>query len=135
MIQNTTRGSAKELRTMNHFENPSRVQSQEIELLKEELREAKETLDAIRTGAADALVVARNGKEVVYTYYRDKRHALWRNLASAFANRVADFVLDKPRGLYLSSFRCMTAFVAREIGFATGASQVELADKFRSSLR
>jgi glycosyltransferase involved in cell wall biosynthesis len=56
-----------------------------------------------------------NGKEVVYTYYRDKRHALWRNLASAFANRVADFVLDKPRGLYLSSFRCMTAFVAREI--------------------
>jgi len=57
----------------------------------------------------------RNGKEVVYTYYHDKRHAVWRNLASRFANRVADFVLDKPRGLYLSSFRCMTAFVAREI--------------------
>jgi glycosyltransferase involved in cell wall biosynthesis len=57
----------------------------------------------------------RNGKEVVYTYYYDKRHALWRNIASRFANRVADFVLDKPRGLYLSSFRCMTAFVAREI--------------------
>ena len=57
----------------------------------------------------------RNGKVVVYTYYHDKRHAVWRNLASRFANRVADFVLDKPRGLYLSSFRCMTAFVAREI--------------------
>jgi len=57
----------------------------------------------------------RNGKEVVYTYYHDKRHPVWRNLASRFANRVADFVLDKPRGLYLSSFRCMTAFVAREI--------------------
>ena len=57
----------------------------------------------------------RNGKEVVYTYYDDKRHAVWRNLASRFTNRVADFVLDKPRGLYLSSFRCMTAFVAREI--------------------
>jgi glycosyltransferase involved in cell wall biosynthesis len=56
-----------------------------------------------------------NGKEVVYTYYYDKRHAVWRNMASRFANRVADFVLDKPRGLYLSSFRCMTAFVAREI--------------------
>jgi glycosyltransferase involved in cell wall biosynthesis len=56
-----------------------------------------------------------NGNEVVYTYYRDKRHAVWRNLASRFTNRVADFVLDKPRGLYLSSFRCMTAFVAREI--------------------
>jgi len=57
----------------------------------------------------------RNGKEVVYTYYDDKQHAVWRNIASRLANRVADFVLDKPRGLYLSSFRCMTAFVAREI--------------------
>jgi glycosyltransferase involved in cell wall biosynthesis len=57
----------------------------------------------------------RNGKQVVYTYYDNKRHAVWRNLASRFTNRVADFVLDKPRGLYLSSFRCMTAFVVREI--------------------
>ena len=57
----------------------------------------------------------RTGREVVYTYYDTKRHAVWRNVASRFANRVADFVLDKPRGLYLSSFRCMTAFVAREI--------------------
>jgi undecaprenyl-phosphate 4-deoxy-4-formamido-L-arabinose transferase len=57
----------------------------------------------------------RSSSEVVYTYYRDKRHPVWRNMASRFANRVADFVLDKPRGLYLSSFRCMTAFVAREI--------------------
>ena len=56
-----------------------------------------------------------SGKEVVYTYYQDKRHPIWRNLASRFANRVADFVLDKPSGLYLSSFRCMSAFVVREI--------------------
>jgi undecaprenyl-phosphate 4-deoxy-4-formamido-L-arabinose transferase len=57
----------------------------------------------------------RSGKEVVYTYYDDKRHAAWRNLASRFTNRVAEFVLDKPRGMYLSSFRCMSAFVVREI--------------------
>jgi len=57
----------------------------------------------------------RTGKEVVYTYYDDKRHAVWRNLGSRFANWVADFVLEKPRGLYLSSFRCMTAFVVQEI--------------------
>jgi glycosyltransferase involved in cell wall biosynthesis len=56
-----------------------------------------------------------SGKEVVYTYYDEKRHAPWRNLASWFANRVADFVLDKPKGLYLSSFRCMSAFVVREV--------------------
>jgi undecaprenyl-phosphate 4-deoxy-4-formamido-L-arabinose transferase len=51
------------------------------------------------------------GWDVVYTRYTHKRHALWRNLGSRFANRVADRLLDKPRGLYLSSFRCMSALV------------------------
>jgi glycosyltransferase involved in cell wall biosynthesis len=55
------------------------------------------------------------GKEVIYTYYDDKQHSSWRNLGSSFTNRVADFVLDKPKGLYLSSFRCISAFVVREI--------------------
>jgi glycosyltransferase involved in cell wall biosynthesis len=56
-----------------------------------------------------------SGKEVIYTYYDEKQHAVWRNLGSRFANWVANFVLDKPNGLYLSSFRCMSAFVVREI--------------------
>lgn len=56
-----------------------------------------------------------SGKEVVYTYYETKQHSLWRNLGSRFTNRVADFVLDKPTGLYLSSFRCISAFVAQQI--------------------
>jgi len=42
-------------------------EASEIELLREELREAQETLEAIRSGAADALVVSRDGKEMVYT--------------------------------------------------------------------
>jgi glycosyltransferase involved in cell wall biosynthesis len=57
----------------------------------------------------------RSGKQVVYTYYDHKRHPIWRNFASRFAGGVANFVLDKPSGLYLSSFRCMSAFVVREI--------------------
>jgi undecaprenyl-phosphate 4-deoxy-4-formamido-L-arabinose transferase len=56
----------------------------------------------------------RTGADVVYTYYAEKQHALWRNLGSRFTNRVADFVIDKPRGLYLSSFRCISAFAARQ---------------------
>jgi glycosyltransferase involved in cell wall biosynthesis len=54
-------------------------------------------------------------REVVYTYYDEKQHAAWRNLGSRFTNWVAGFVLDKPSGFYLSSFRCMSAFVAREV--------------------
>ena len=55
----------------------------------------------------------KTGKDVVYTYYAKKQHSAWRNLGSRFANRVADIVLDKPKGLYLSSFRCVNAFTAK----------------------
>jgi undecaprenyl-phosphate 4-deoxy-4-formamido-L-arabinose transferase len=57
----------------------------------------------------------QSGKEVIYTAYATKEHAGWRNLGSRFTNRVADWLLDKPRGLYLASFRCMSAFVVAEI--------------------
>ena len=53
--------------------------------------------------------------DVVYTRYAVKQHAGWRNLGSYFANRVADALLDKPKGLYLSSFRCMSAMVVRAV--------------------
>jgi undecaprenyl-phosphate 4-deoxy-4-formamido-L-arabinose transferase len=53
--------------------------------------------------------------DVVYARYTAKQHAGWRNLGSRFANAVADRLLDKPRGLYLSSFRCMSAFVVRAV--------------------
>jgi len=53
--------------------------------------------------------------DVVYTRYDNKQHAGWRNLGSRFANAVADRLLDKPKGLYLSSFRCMSAFVVQAV--------------------
>jgi undecaprenyl-phosphate 4-deoxy-4-formamido-L-arabinose transferase len=56
-----------------------------------------------------------SGLDVVYTKYKDKEHAAWRNIGSRFTNRMADFLVDKPRGLYLSSFRCMSAFVVEQV--------------------
>lgn len=55
------------------------------------------------------------GWDVVYTRYAEKQHAGWRNLGSRFANAVADRLLDKPQGLYLSSFRCMSAFIVQSV--------------------
>lgn len=55
------------------------------------------------------------GYEVVYSYYAEKQHETWRNMGSWLTNRVADLLLDKPRGLYLCTFRIMSAFVAREV--------------------
>jgi len=55
------------------------------------------------------------GWDVVYTRYATKQHAAWRNVGSRFANKVADWLLDKPRGMYLSSFRCMSSLVVRSV--------------------
>lgn len=60
------------------------------------------------------------GWDVVYTRYAVKQHAGWRNLGSRFANAVADRLMDKPKGLYLSSFRCMSAFVVEAVTRYTG---------------
>ncbi len=57
----------------------------------------------------------RTGADVVYTFYAAKEHESWRNLGSRFTNWVADILLDKPRGLYLSSFRCMSAFLVQQV--------------------
>jgi undecaprenyl-phosphate 4-deoxy-4-formamido-L-arabinose transferase len=56
-----------------------------------------------------------NGWDVVYSRYAKAAQVGWRRLGSRFANRVADWLLDKPPGLYLSSFRCMSAFVVASV--------------------
>ena len=58
--------------------------------------------------------------DVVFGFYAVKQHAAWRNLGSWLTNRMTDWALDKPAGLYLSSFRCVTAFVAERVAANTG---------------
>ena len=65
---------------------------------------------------AKLLAVAEGeGRDVVYSAFAQKEHAWWRNAGSALTNFIANYVVDKPRGLYLSSFRCLTRLVADEI--------------------
>ena len=54
-------------------------------------------------------------RDVVYAIYEKKEHSWWRNAGSTLTNLIADFVVEKPRKLYLSSFRCMSRLVAHEI--------------------
>ncbi len=56
-----------------------------------------------------------NDLDVVYTRFAKKQHSTFRNLGSKFANFTADLVLNKPKGLYLSSFRCLTRIVVDHI--------------------
>ena len=45
--------------------------------------------------------------EVVYSQYEEKQHHWLRNMGSRAVNLMASLVLDKPKGLYLSSFRAL----------------------------
>jgi glycosyltransferase involved in cell wall biosynthesis len=66
--------------------------------------------------ALKLLAVAEAEKrDVVFGVYVRKEHAWWRNAGSWLTNRIADFVVDKPRRLYLCSFRCLSRFVVDEI--------------------
>jgi undecaprenyl-phosphate 4-deoxy-4-formamido-L-arabinose transferase len=62
----------------------------------------------------------QSGLDVVYGHYVEKEHSFFRNFGSWFTNRVTDYVLDKPKGFYLSSFRCVSAFAAREVAAHDG---------------
>jgi len=55
------------------------------------------------------------GLDVVFGHYEEKQHSAWRNFGSWFTNRMTNWALDKPHGFYLSSFRCVSAFVARQV--------------------
>ena len=57
----------------------------------------------------------RTGLDVVFGWYAEKQHSAFRNWGSRFTNRMTDWALDKPPGFYLSSFRCVTAFVAQQV--------------------
>ncbi|HZV80722.1 MAG TPA: glycosyltransferase family 2 protein [Geobacteraceae bacterium] len=60
------------------------------------------------------------GYDVVYTEYAVKQDSLLRNFGSMVNDRMANIVLHKPAGLYLSSFKIMNRFLVDEIIKFTG---------------
>ena len=59
--------------------------------------------------------------DVVYTSFGDKSHESWRNFGSWLNGKLADWLLDKPKGLYLSSFRCLSRLVVEQITHYKGS--------------
>jgi len=53
--------------------------------------------------------------DVVYTYYNKKKYGFLKNIGSKFNDIVANFLLTKPKHLYLSSFKFMNRFLITEI--------------------
>jgi glycosyltransferase involved in cell wall biosynthesis len=58
---------------------------------------------------------AEAGADVVYADFRDKRQRLWKNAGSWFNGKVAEWVLYKPKGLYLSPYKVIGRDIADRI--------------------
>lgn len=56
-----------------------------------------------------------DGFDVVYSFYKKKKHNIFRNIGSSFNNLVSTWLLGKPKKLYLSSFKIIRRDVVDEI--------------------
>jgi undecaprenyl-phosphate 4-deoxy-4-formamido-L-arabinose transferase len=57
----------------------------------------------------------KNNFDVVYTYFDNMKYNFFRNLGRKFNNFIANLLLDKPKFLYLSSFKLINRFLITEI--------------------
>lgn len=64
---------------------------------------------------ADLIRALESGYDVCYTRYRNRQHAVWKQLGSRFNDWVATLLLSKPKNLYLSSFKAMRREIADEV--------------------
>ncbi len=67
------------------------------------------------------LETAQSGDyDVVYSRYAEKKHAWFRNVGSQLLNYLTTYLLNKPKSLYLSSFKLINRPVVNEIAAYTG---------------
>jgi undecaprenyl-phosphate 4-deoxy-4-formamido-L-arabinose transferase len=55
------------------------------------------------------------GRDVVYARFKARKHAGWKVLGSQFNDLAAGYLMQKPKGLYLSPFRAMKAAIRDDI--------------------
>ena len=71
---------------------------------------ANALLDLIKFGIKE-----KSNFDVIYTHYEKKKDGFLKNLGSKFNNLIANFLLKKPKNLYISDFRFFNRFLLNEI--------------------
>lgn len=56
-----------------------------------------------------------NGHDVVYAKYEEKKHSFFRNIGSKINDLMATVLIDKPNGLYISSYFACRRYIVEEI--------------------
>jgi undecaprenyl-phosphate 4-deoxy-4-formamido-L-arabinose transferase len=69
-----------------------------------------------------ALLLAElaRGRDLVYARFGERKHAGWKILGSKLNDKVAGYLMNKPKGMYLSPFRAMKRAVCKDILRYTG---------------
>lgn len=55
------------------------------------------------------------GHDLVYARFKNRQHASWKVWGSKLNDKVAGYLMQKPKGLYLSPYRAMRAEIVRDI--------------------
>jgi glycosyltransferase involved in cell wall biosynthesis len=72
------------------------------------------------------LLIAEREHDVVFAQFRKLRHSLPKRLLSSMKNRILSFLIDKPRGLQLTSFRLMRRELVRAMLSVVASPQATL---------
>ena len=84
------------------------AQGEIVVIMDDDLQHPPQTIMAL-VGAV------RDGYDVCYTRYVNRKHPIWKRVGSWVNDRAASFLLRKPRGLYLSSFKALHRRVAQDV--------------------
>ncbi len=101
---------------------PARDLAAELTELRAQLREAQETIEAIRSGEVDSLVIGAPGHEQVFTLAAADRP--YRLIVEAMSEGAATV---SPRGVILEANPCLGAMTGRDAGQLLGTSAADLA--------
>ncbi len=79
-----------------------------IVVMDDDLQHAPEDIGKLTAKIAE-------GRDLCYAAFRQPQHAAWKTAGSAFRDLTIRALLRVPRGIRISSFKAMTADIAREI--------------------
>lgn len=65
--------------------------------------------------APKLLQALEDGADVAYARYHQKKHSLFRNFGSCVNEKMARFMLDKPKDLYVSSYFAVKRYIVNDM--------------------
>ena len=67
----------------------------------------------------------QEGYDICYAHFIEKKHKMWKNIGSNINGYIANILLKKPKHIYLSPFKIVSAEVIKEINYSGPFSYVD----------